>query len=1524
MTFKRLFYEYGKILIFMLFFTMPVSELLPVPAYPYPIRYKQPDGKCITIQLKGDEKVHWAESTDGYTLLSNGKNGWEYAVKDVAGNLKSSGVLARDANERTEKEKKLLISLQVQLRFSPQQVKMLKSAWEMKRKSDELIGTGSFFGTSNPLQTNSNDGRKKIFTPRGEKKLLMILIQYPDVPFTYTRQDFVELMNTQNYNLNGAQGCVQDFFREMSYGQFIVTTEVAPHIYTADHEMAYYGTNDANGDDQNAGVLMKEACEKADADGVDFTQYDNDGDGSVDGVYIVYSGYGEATSGIENTIWPHAGGISGETFDGKTVSKYSCSNELNYNGDTNPGTLTSIGVICHEFGHVCGAPDYYDTDYSTGGQFPGTGYWDLMAVGGYNSTNGNSGSKPAHFNPFEKVRAGWITPVTLTNPTSLTLPDVTTNPVAYIYNTNTSGEYYIMENRQKTGFNAGCPGHGLMIYHYSKSYWDVQANTAAPQGFYPVYAGATASPTTTSTATSYGTINSGKCPFPGTTSKTSFTDATTPSAKSWAGDNTDKPITGITESGNDISLVFINTPAVNPILFFSATPLASTDIRLLWSNNTAGNNVVIARNTTSVFGTPATGTSYTVGSSIDGGGTVVYSGSGTSFDDSGLTPSTNYYYQIWATDGTNYSNACVANATTACVSTSTPLFTEGFEGGSLPSCWTQEYVLGVKDWTFQTGGYTGGYGPATAHTGTKNACFYGNGWTSYTAKLISPPLDLSSAANPVLKFWHTQKVFGGQDILRVYYRTSATDTWKQLAIYTNSISDWTLESVSLPNVSSTYYIAFEANANYGLGVCIDDVEVWKNGGTNQWTGAVSTDWFNASNWSAGVVPTSTNDVEIASGATYYPVISATGAVCGNLTIDNTSTMTLGDGFVVNGNVLNNGTLNGGSGTVNVAGNWTNNGIFNYQTSTIIFNGTNDLQIINGTAATTGFYNIKVSKGSKSRVLEAKSIITLNNTASSTAPLQITSGTFKLSSASTITPFSWATLGGNAGFWNNGGTVTIPAFYLYGSFFTNTTGTSNIGVLSVYGTGGLFTLEGGTVNITSYFGPYGGSASNTATYVQTGGDLVINSTSGTIPFNLNSGSAFSMSGGNIIIQKASTATADFQNLASTSTVTGGTLQIGNTLTSGNNLVKINSTVPVYNLTLNAKANLVAQLVTNNVSVLNNVTIGSGAKLDLNSLTLSVGGGWLNNGGSLGDTPTGTVVFNSVSAQTLAGTAATTFNNLTLNNSAGLSLSGNVDAVVNGNLNFTSGIIATGANKVVVGAGGSVSRTSGHVNGNLQKNVSSGIGVTANFEIGDAAETAYKPVSVTFANVSGSGTLMGTVATGDEPNIATSQLDPANGLNNYWTLTNSGVAFDSYGATFTFLPSDVEGTATVSDWLAAKYSVDGWTYPMVSARTSNSISISGVTSFSDFAFGAKKTITGVSEDGDGDGVFAYQNKEGNIVVNIKNMDGVADIMVYNAFGQALVKATASDSVTVLNKNFPAGVYLVSVRKEGKIFLGKVLVK
>ena len=425
-----------KFLFLVILFTVFISKTNAVPAYPYPIKYTQPDGSVITVQLKGDERVHWAESSDGYTLLSNGKNGWEYAVADQSGDLKASGILAREVGKRTVNELKMLKGVSKNIRFSSKQVNTLKAVWEAKYGSDKLIGTGEFFKKADPKST-VNDGRRKVFTPKGTKKLIMILIEFTDVKFSKTRQNFVDLMNTQNYNQNGAEGSVRDYFREQSYWVldnakgFDIETVVAPNIYTADYDMAHYGAPNGSAHDIRANDLMKEAIQKADPD-VDYTQYDNDNDGSIDGVYIIYAGYGEATGGGVNTIWPHAGGVTG-TFDGKTASKYSCSNELNYNGASNPGTLTTIGVICHEFGHVCGAPDYYDTDYATGGSFTGNGYWDLMDTGLYNTTISNSGSKPAHFNPFEKVRAGWLTPITINATTSVTIPDISTNAVVYKY-----------------------------------------------------------------------------------------------------------------------------------------------------------------------------------------------------------------------------------------------------------------------------------------------------------------------------------------------------------------------------------------------------------------------------------------------------------------------------------------------------------------------------------------------------------------------------------------------------------------------------------------------------------------------------------------------------------------------------------------------------------------------------------------------------------------------------------------------------------------------------------------------------------------------------------------------------------------------------------------------------------------------------------------------------------------------------------------------------------------------------------
>ncbi|MDO9577993.1 MAG: hypothetical protein Q7J16_08915, partial [Candidatus Cloacimonadales bacterium] len=149
-------------------------------------------------------------------------------------------------------------------------------------------------------------------------------------------------------------------------------------------------------------------------------------------------------------------------------------------------------------------------------------------------------------------------------------------------------------------------------------------------------------------------------------------------------------------------------------------------------------------------------------------------------------------------------------------------FAEGFEGGTLPTDWTQEYVAGTTNWACQNGGYSGN--PAAAHTGSFNAFFYNTGGA--TTKLITPQIDMGSATEVNLTFWHTQTTWAGdQDELRVYYKDSTAGTWTLLAEYLSSIASWTEETISLPNLSDDYYVAFEGLGSWGYGVCVDDVSV---------------------------------------------------------------------------------------------------------------------------------------------------------------------------------------------------------------------------------------------------------------------------------------------------------------------------------------------------------------------------------------------------------------------------------------------------------------------------------------------------------------------------------------------------------------------------------------------------------------------------------------------------------------------------------------------------------------------------
>lgn len=152
-------------------------------------------------------------------------------------------------------------------------------------------------------------------------------------------------------------------------------------------------------------------------------------------------------------------------------------------------------------------------------------------------------------------------------------------------------------------------------------------------------------------------------------------------------------------------------------------------------------------------------------------------------------------------------------------------FTENFDGTIFPPpCWTEEFVSGSQNWSKSNGGQSGN--PSTAYSGTGNALFFSASYASNTTKLISPPLKIEALSNAVLKFRHAQYPWSGdQDELRVYYRTSATANWNLLETYTSSVTSWTERIISLPDVSQTYFIAFEGKSKWGYGVCIDDVIV---------------------------------------------------------------------------------------------------------------------------------------------------------------------------------------------------------------------------------------------------------------------------------------------------------------------------------------------------------------------------------------------------------------------------------------------------------------------------------------------------------------------------------------------------------------------------------------------------------------------------------------------------------------------------------------------------------------------------
>ena len=265
------------------------------------------------------------------------------------------------------------------------------------------------------MQSRKASGRRHVvgernIAPRG----LIILVNFKDKAFTTKKAELDSMLTGYNYQRNysytyegekftyTSSGSARQYFYDTSDGQYNPQFDVVGPI-TVRNNMSYYGKN-VNGEDQHPEIMIIEACEQADEKfGVDFTRYDNDKDGKVDFVYVIYAGYGEADGGASNTIWPHSWTMTeADTLviiDNKQIDLYACSSELSYISDKHDG----IGTFCHEFSHVLGLPDLYSTNDGT---WKTMGAWDIMDYGPYN----NDGNTPPSYSGYERFFMGWRTP----------------------------------------------------------------------------------------------------------------------------------------------------------------------------------------------------------------------------------------------------------------------------------------------------------------------------------------------------------------------------------------------------------------------------------------------------------------------------------------------------------------------------------------------------------------------------------------------------------------------------------------------------------------------------------------------------------------------------------------------------------------------------------------------------------------------------------------------------------------------------------------------------------------------------------------------------------------------------------------------------------------------------------------------------------------------------------------------------------------------------------------------------------
>ena len=402
------------------------------------------DGSTVRVELRGDEWGHWWEDSIG-----NRYEECEGSRERGCGGTKVRGY----ENQR--------------------------SAPTGKANSTDIQYFKIISRATAPPYHRAPEKVRKTTVPisKGSHKGLIILASFADRPFQegHTVDLYRRIANEEGFvHELGFKGSVHDYFKDQSGGRFLLDFDVVGPVKLS-LDYAYYGENDAEGQDLRAGEMVAEAC-KLVAKEVDYADYDWNGDGEVEQVVVLFAGQGEHCCEDAATIWPHEYQLEASDYgrslrlDGMTISTYACCSELSMNG-----CIDGIGTLCHEFSHCLGIPDMYDTEDH--GCF-GMSRWDLMDYGCYN----DNGFTPCGYTSYERMLCGWLQPDVLTSSCEVTdMQPLSKNGRAYlIYNTKAPQEYYLLENRQQVGWDKALPGSGLLVLHVDEdeeAWYENRVNT---------------------------------------------------------------------------------------------------------------------------------------------------------------------------------------------------------------------------------------------------------------------------------------------------------------------------------------------------------------------------------------------------------------------------------------------------------------------------------------------------------------------------------------------------------------------------------------------------------------------------------------------------------------------------------------------------------------------------------------------------------------------------------------------------------------------------------------------------------------------------------------------------------------------------------------------------------------------------------------------------------------------------------------------------------------------------------------